>query len=53
MTFFCAFRYGLMFRIRGYGLCVDFKSPILFSERNGYSKKLLRIGSFAIGVLKP
>ena len=53
MTFISIFRYGVYFRVRGYGLSVDFKSPVLFSERNGYSKKLLRIGSFAIEVLKP
>lgn len=52
-TFFAMFGTGFMFRFRGYGLCVNFKSPILFSERNGYNRKLLRIGSFAIGVLKP
>lgn len=52
-TFWCWHASGFYFRVRGYGLAVDFNSRVTFSERNGYRSKLVRIGKFAIEVLKP
>lgn len=46
-------RNGFFFRIRGYGLSIDFNSPIFFSERLRYRTPLLRIGKLAIWVRTP
>lgn len=52
-TFWVWHSSGFYFRVRGYGLSVDFKSPVLFSERKGCRTKMLRIRSFAVEVLVP
>lgn len=44
-------RYGMWFRIAGYGLSVKF-TPALFSERYGH-RKVLRVCGVGFEILKP
>jgi len=48
---FYLWKYGFWFRIFGYGLCVAIDSPVLFSERVGVSRKVLRVGRVKIELL--
>lgn len=50
----CGFRWGLWFRVFGYGLHIKLKRGHvpLFSERYGF-RKALYLGPFRVEVLKP
>ncbi len=51
-TFFQAYRYGVYFRIRGYGASLVHDMPVMFSERVG-RRRVYRCGRFAFQWLKP
>ena len=45
------YRWGFYFRVSGWGAAIQRDLPILFSERNGYRKRV-RIGRWALSFLQ-